>query len=124
LYRGFRRKNLYPAIYVGEGLSAAGDGRRKGTLFLFRGLLGFDDTNVVGPTEGRDAIILEKKEDMKKRGLASPDLADALALCTDSHLRLRDASVAYTTEGCAPPIRKYIRIVLLSALEGDDGHAI
>ena len=27
-----------------------------------------------------DAIILEKKEDMKKRGLASPDLADALAL--------------------------------------------
>ena len=30
--------------------------------------------------EGRDAIILEKKEDMKKRGLASPDLAAALAL--------------------------------------------
>ncbi len=30
--------------------------------------------------EGRDAIILEKKEDMKRRGLASPDLADALAL--------------------------------------------
>ena len=30
--------------------------------------------------EGRDAIQLESKEDMKKRGLASPDLADALAL--------------------------------------------
>ena len=30
--------------------------------------------------EGRDAIILEKKKDMKKRGLASPDLADALVL--------------------------------------------
>lgn len=30
--------------------------------------------------EGRDCIILEKKEDMKKRGLASPDNADALAL--------------------------------------------
>lgn len=30
--------------------------------------------------EGRDAIILEKKEDMKKRGLSSPDVADALAL--------------------------------------------
>lgn len=30
--------------------------------------------------EGRDAIILEKKSDMKKRGLASPDDADALAL--------------------------------------------
>jgi len=30
--------------------------------------------------DGRDAIILEKKEDMKKRGLASPDHGDALAL--------------------------------------------
>lgn len=30
--------------------------------------------------KGRDAIILEPKEDMKKRGLASPDTADALAL--------------------------------------------
>jgi hypothetical protein len=30
--------------------------------------------------EGRDAIQLEKKEDMRKRGLASPDRADALAL--------------------------------------------
>lgn len=31
--------------------------------------------------DGLDAILLEKKEDMKKRGLASPDKADALA-CT------------------------------------------
>lgn len=30
--------------------------------------------------EGRDAILLEKKEDMKKRGLHSPDDGDALAL--------------------------------------------
>ena len=30
--------------------------------------------------EGTDCIILERKEDMKKRGLASPDNADALAL--------------------------------------------
>ncbi len=30
--------------------------------------------------DGHDAIILEKKEDMKKRGLSSPDDADALAL--------------------------------------------
>lgn len=30
--------------------------------------------------EGLDAIQLEKKDDMKKRGLASPDIADALAL--------------------------------------------
>lgn len=30
--------------------------------------------------DGSDAIILEKKEDMKRRGLASPDDSDALAL--------------------------------------------
>lgn len=30
--------------------------------------------------DGKDVIILEKKEDMKKRGLASPDDGDALAL--------------------------------------------
>jgi len=30
--------------------------------------------------KGRDAIQLERKQDMKKRGLASPDKADALAL--------------------------------------------
>lgn len=30
--------------------------------------------------KGRDAILLEKKADMKKRGLGSPDAADALAL--------------------------------------------
>ena len=30
--------------------------------------------------DGRDAIQLERKEDMKRRGLASPDNADALAL--------------------------------------------
>ena len=30
--------------------------------------------------DGRDAIILESKEDMRRRGLASPDDGDALAL--------------------------------------------
>lgn len=30
--------------------------------------------------DGKGAIQLEKKEDMKKRGLASPDIGDALAL--------------------------------------------
>lgn len=29
---------------------------------------------------GRDSVLLERKEDMKKRGLSSPDIADALAL--------------------------------------------
>ncbi len=32
------------------------------------------------PKDGFDCVILEKKADMKKRGLASPDLADALAI--------------------------------------------
>jgi hypothetical protein len=42
--------------------------------------------DLVGPqysfiiADGRDAIALERKRDMKLRGLASPDLADALAL--------------------------------------------
>jgi hypothetical protein len=36
--------------------------------------------------DGRDAILLEKKADMKKRGLASPDLADALALTFAYHV--------------------------------------
>lgn len=30
--------------------------------------------------EGKDVILLEKKENMKQRGLSSPDMADALAL--------------------------------------------
>jgi len=29
----------------------------------------------------RGRIVLEKKEDMKKRGLGSPDCADSLTLC-------------------------------------------
>jgi hypothetical protein len=40
--------------------------------------------------EGRDAIMLEKKADMKKRGLASPDLADALALTLAYDVMPRD----------------------------------
>jgi hypothetical protein len=39
--------------------------------------------DLVGPHygfNGRDQIQLERKQDMKKRGLASPDIADALAL--------------------------------------------
>jgi hypothetical protein len=42
------------------------------------GLLDFQPVATILQT--RDAIILEKKEDMKERGLASPDLADALTL--------------------------------------------
>lgn len=36
--------------------------------------------------DGRDAILLEKKADMKKRGLASPDCADALAMTFAYHV--------------------------------------
>jgi len=42
----------------------------------------FDD--LIGPEYGYDAkmrIQIEKKSDMKKRGLSSPDKADAIALC-------------------------------------------
>ncbi|MDY0884683.1 terminase [Dongia soli] len=39
-----------------------------------------DLTNIDYGFNARDEIQLEKKEEMKKRGLASPDLADALAL--------------------------------------------
>lgn len=50
------------------------------------GCLPFDnelEADLIGPEYGYDAnhrVQLEKKEDMKKRGLASPDSADALAL--------------------------------------------
>lgn len=41
------------------------------------------EQDLIGPEyffDANNAIVLESKEDMKKRGLASPDLADALAL--------------------------------------------
>ena len=53
--------------------------------------------------EGRDAIILEKKEDMKKRGLASPDLADALALTFAYPVAAQRPSLAAHRQA-APPI--------------------
>jgi hypothetical protein len=54
--------------------------------WLDTGAVADDDVleeQLVGPTYGfnnRDEIQLERKEDMKKRGVASPDWADALAL--------------------------------------------
>ena len=53
--------------------------------------------------EGRDAIILEKKEDMKKRGLASPDLADALALTFAYPVAAQRSSLAAHRQA-SPPI--------------------
>jgi hypothetical protein len=45
--------------------------------------------------DGRDAIILEKKEHMKKRGLASPDDGDALALTFSYPVAQSDHSGAF-----------------------------
>lgn len=49
--------------------------------------------------EGKDAIILEKKKDMKKRGLASPDRADALALTYAYPVVPTDHTQQLTTRG-------------------------
>jgi hypothetical protein len=51
-------------------------------------------SQLVGPQYGfnaRNEIQLERKEDMKKRGLESPDLADALALTFSFPVALRPA---------------------------------
>lgn len=47
--------------------------------------------------DGKDAILLEKKEDMKKRGLASPDGADALALTFAYPVAPSDHTKAFST---------------------------
>lgn len=47
--------------------------------------------------EGRDAILLEKKSDMKKRGLSSPDRADALALTFAHPVMPSDHRAAFET---------------------------
>ena len=53
--------------------------------------------DLVGPEYGFSSsgkLQLERKEDMKKRGLASPDLGDALALTFAAPVRPRDGTVA------------------------------
>lgn len=49
--------------------------------------------------KGRDAVILEKKADMKKRGLASPDMADALAITFAYPVQPSDHTEQYRTRG-------------------------
>src|ERR1700730_3305906 len=49
--------------------------------------------------DGRDAIILEKKEHMKKRGLASPDDGDALALTFAYPVGQSDHSTTFVRGG-------------------------
>lgn len=60
-----------------------------------------DDRDIEADLTGREygydaknAIQLEKKDDMKKRGLASPDIADALALTFAVPVQPRDAKGA------------------------------
>jgi hypothetical protein len=64
--------------------------------------------------DGRDAIILERKEDMRKRGLASPDDGDALALTFAHPVGMSDHSHQFVPAGgthqyeydsCAIPTR-------------------
>lgn len=49
--------------------------------------------------EGSDKILLEKKADMKKRGLASPDKADALALTFAYPVMPSDHTQSFTRKG-------------------------
>ncbi len=53
---------------------------------------------------GRDAIILEKKEDMKRRGLASPDDGDALALTFADRPAGAQYDFEYDPFGPRPPL--------------------
>lgn len=58
--------------------------------------------DLVGPVYGfnrQDQIQLERKEDMKKRGLASPDMADALALTFAYPVQPRGGAYAGTHTG-------------------------
>ena len=53
--------------------------------------------DLTGPEYGfdaRDRLQMEKKEDMKRRGLASPDKADALAHTFAAHVEKQDAHAA------------------------------
>jgi hypothetical protein len=49
--------------------------------------------------DGRDCVILERKTDMKRRGLASPDDADALALTFAFPVQPSDHSATFARKG-------------------------
>lgn len=57
--------------------------------------------------DGRDAILLEKKSDMKKRGLASPDRADALALTFAYPVMPSDHRAAFESKGQSLHVANY-----------------
>lgn len=58
--------------------------------------------------DANNAILLEKKEDMRKRGLASPDDGDALALTFAMPVAQRDAREERRTEELMTALRRRI----------------
>ena len=59
--------------------------------------------DLVGPeysTNSRGQLQLERKQDMKKRGLASPDLADALAVTFGAEVRKRESPKRFSSSDC------------------------
>ena len=99
------------AFYAGEKSLLANCANRRTEVwykmrewFLSGGAIPDDSDlrdDLVGPefqyTTGKNLIQLERKADMKKRGLASPDLADALALTFAA-----DVQAKYGFGGYAP----------------------
>lgn len=74
---------------------------RMGVWLERQGMIPFDDpeleADLIGVEYGFDAmnrIQLEKKEDMKKRGLSSPDCGDALALTFSQHVVSHEVQAA------------------------------
>jgi hypothetical protein len=57
--------------------------------------------------DGRDAIVLEKKEHMKKRALASPDDGDALALTFAYAVGQSDHSNTFARRGASNHVYEY-----------------
>lgn len=92
------------AFYAGERALAPNCFNRRAEVWFkmrdwfFAGGAVPDDPDLrddlVGPeysVNSRGLIQLERKQDMKKRGIASPDLADALALTFGAEVRRREA---------------------------------
>lgn len=66
--------------------------------------------DLVGPeysTNSRGQIQLERKQDMKKRGLASPDLADALAVTFGAEVRKKERNPVMRSAGRQPDYDAY-----------------
>jgi hypothetical protein len=67
--------------------------------------------------DGRDVIILENKEDMKRRDLASPDLTEAVALtfAYNPSARLVRTTVTSRKLGCVKIHRATSRTISVTA---------